>query len=89
MCSGNHGHEQHLLPLPAPQQQRKVLHHASAATHEQLWSLVVSAIDGCGKCVSSHEKVLLAQGVSEELILAGARIHAVVNGTAAALDALA
>ncbi len=32
----------------------------------ELWSLVVSAINGCGKCVSAHEKTLVEKGVSEE-----------------------
>jgi AhpD family alkylhydroperoxidase len=55
----------------------------------ELWSLVVSAINGCGKCVSSHETVLLEKGVGEEQIIAGVRIAAVVHGTAVALDAMA
>jgi len=47
-----------------------------------------SQINGCGKCVTAHEKVLLEKGVTEELILAAVRIAAVVHGTAAALEAL-
>ena len=54
----------------------------------ELLSLAVSAINGCGKCVSSHEKVLLEKGVTEEVILAGVRIAAVVHGIATTLDAL-
>jgi alkyl hydroperoxide reductase subunit D len=54
----------------------------------ELWSLVVSAINGCGKCVSSHERVLLEKGVTEEVILAAVRIAAVVHGVATTLDAL-
>jgi alkyl hydroperoxide reductase subunit D len=52
----------------------------------ELWALAVSAINGCGKCVDSHEKVLREKGVSEDVILAAVRIAAVVNGIAAVLD---
>ena len=31
----------------------------------ELWSLAVSAINGCGMCIDSHEKVLLQAGVSD------------------------
>ena len=62
--------------------------HGADPTDFELWSLVVSAINGCGKCVTAHEKVLLEKGVSVENILASVRIAAVVHGAAAALDAL-
>jgi alkyl hydroperoxide reductase subunit D len=74
--------------LPARLRMNIMRTHGADQADFELWSLVVSAINGCGKCVSSHEKVLLEQGVSEELILAGVRIASVVHGTAAALDAL-
>jgi alkyl hydroperoxide reductase subunit D len=74
--------------LPARLRMNIMRTHGSDHTDFELWSLVVSAINGCGKCVSSHEAVLLEKGISEELILAAVRIAAVVNGTAAALDAL-
>ncbi len=74
--------------LPARLRMNIMRTHGGDPTDFELWSLVVSAINGCGKCVSAHEKVLLEKGVTEELILAGVRIAAVVHGTAAALDAL-
>jgi alkyl hydroperoxide reductase subunit D len=74
--------------LPARLRMNIVRTHGVDHADFELWSLVVSAINGCGKCLSSHEKVLLEKGVSEELILAGVRIASVVHGTAAALDAL-
>jgi alkyl hydroperoxide reductase subunit D len=75
--------------LPARLRMNIMRTHGADHVDFELWSLVVSAINGCGKCVSSHEKVLLEKGVTEELILAAVRIAAVVHGTAAALDALA
>jgi len=62
--------------------------HGADPVDFELWSLVVSAINGCGKCITAHEKTLVEKGVSEEQILAGVRIAAVVNAAAAALDAL-
>lgn len=52
----------------------------------ELWSLAVSAINGCGMCMESHEKVLLQHGVSKEQVQAAVRIAAVVHATAATLD---
>jgi len=52
----------------------------------ELWSLAVSAINGCGMCMESHEKTLLQQGVSKEAVQAAVRIAAVVHATAATLD---
>jgi alkyl hydroperoxide reductase subunit D len=73
--------------LPARLRMNVMRTHGADHADFELWSLVVSAINGCGKCVAAHEKVLLEKGVTEELILAGVRIAAVVHGTAAALDA--
>jgi alkyl hydroperoxide reductase subunit D len=53
----------------------------------ELWSLAVSAINGCGMCIHSHEKVLVQHGVSKEAIQAAVRIGAVVHGVAATLTA--
>ncbi|WP_207537624.1 carboxymuconolactone decarboxylase family protein [Sabulicella rubraurantiaca] len=53
----------------------------------ELWSLAVSAINGCGMCMESHEKVLLQHGVTKEQVQAAIRIAAVVHATAATLDA--
>jgi alkyl hydroperoxide reductase subunit D len=36
----------------------------------------MSAINGCGMCVDSHERVLREKGVNEETILAAVRIAA-------------
>ena len=52
----------------------------------ELWSLAVSAINGCGMCMESHEKVVLQHGISKEQVQAAVRIAAVVHATAATLD---
>ncbi|NKZ05849.1 carboxymuconolactone decarboxylase family protein [Actinomadura latina] len=53
----------------------------------ELWCLAVSAINGCGQCLESHEKVVRGGGLSRELVQEALRIAAVVNAAAATLDA--
>lgn len=48
----------------------------------ELFSLAVSAINGCGLCIDSHEKVLGQHGVKAETIQAAARVAAVVKAIA-------
>ena len=36
----------------------------------ELWSLAVSAVNGCGMCIDSHEKILRQAGVSAEAVQA-------------------
>jgi alkyl hydroperoxide reductase subunit D len=53
----------------------------------ELWSLAVSAINGCGMCMESHEKVVLHGGLSKEQVQAAVRIASVVHAVAGVLDA--
>ncbi|HVW73893.1 MAG TPA: carboxymuconolactone decarboxylase family protein [Rhizomicrobium sp.] len=52
----------------------------------ELWCLAVSAINGCGVCIDSHEKILREAGLTAEQIQAAVRIAAVVHAIAATLD---
>ncbi|MBK8209850.1 MAG: carboxymuconolactone decarboxylase family protein [Rhodospirillales bacterium] len=52
----------------------------------ELWSLAVSAINGCGMCVDAHERELREAGLGVEAIQAAVRIAAVVHAVAATLD---
>ncbi len=52
----------------------------------ELWSLAVSAVNGCGMCMESHEKVVRAAGLTSEQVQAAVRIAAVVHAAAAVLD---
>lgn len=52
----------------------------------ELWSLAVSAVNGCGMCIDSHEKILRQAGVSAEAVQSAARIAAVVHAVAATLE---
>jgi len=52
----------------------------------ELWSLAVSAINGCGMCIDAHERELRKAGLGTEAIQAAVRIAAVVHAVAATLD---
>lgn len=52
----------------------------------ELWSLAVSAVNGCGMCVDSHDAVVRKGGLSAEQVQASVRIAAVVHAVAATLD---
>ncbi|KAB1928275.1 alkyl hydroperoxide reductase [Micromonospora sp. ALFpr18c] len=53
----------------------------------KLWCLAVSAINGCGICLETHEKRLRATGFTPEQIHEALRISAVVHAAAVTLDA--
>jgi alkyl hydroperoxide reductase subunit D len=53
----------------------------------ELWSIAVSAINGCGLCLTSHEKVVRGHGVSAEQVQAVVRIASVVQAVAVTLEA--
>lgn len=52
----------------------------------ELWSLAVSAVNGCGMCMESHEKVVRAAGLTSEQVQSAVRIAAVVHAVGAVLD---
>ena len=53
----------------------------------ELWSLAVSAVNGCGMCLDSHEAELKKHGVPADRIQAALRIAAVVNAVSRVLTA--
>jgi alkyl hydroperoxide reductase subunit D len=55
----------------------------------ELYSLAVSAINGCGACVAAHEKGVRKAGVGAEGVQSAVRIAAVIHGAAVALEATA
>ncbi len=52
----------------------------------ELLSLAVSAINGCGMCIDSHEKVLAKAGVSARAIQDAVRIASVIHAVAVVLE---
>lgn len=73
--------------MPARLRMQVMRSHGTDPVDFELWCLAVSAINGCGTCVDSHEKVLREKGVSEETILAAVRIAAIFHALAAVMDA--
>lgn len=52
----------------------------------ELFSLAVSAIFGCGKCMDAHEKILQKNGITKEQIQQTLRIAAIAHATATILS---
>jgi len=52
----------------------------------ELVSLAVSAVNGCGRCVTAHERVLRQHDVSREAVQSAVRIASVIHAVASVLD---
>lgn len=52
----------------------------------ELWSLAVSAINGCGYCLTAHEKTLRDAGVDRTTIFEAIRLASIISGVAQALQ---
>lgn len=52
----------------------------------ELLSLAVSAVNGCGMCITSHERKLREHGITREAIQSAVRIASVVHSVAVALE---
>jgi alkyl hydroperoxide reductase subunit D len=75
--------------LPARLRMNVLRTHGADPVDFELWSLAVSAINGCGKCVDAHEKVVREKGITEEMIAAVVRVAAVIHALGPVLDAVA
>ena len=54
----------------------------------ELLALAVSAINGCGSCVASHERQLRQHGLEREAVQSAVRIAATVHAAARVLESL-
>lgn len=72
--------------LPARLRMNVLRTHGVDPADFELWCTAVSAINGCGACVDSHEQVLRNKGVTEESILAAVRLASVIHGFATVFD---
>jgi alkyl hydroperoxide reductase subunit D len=52
----------------------------------ELWSIAVSAVNGCGMCLDSHETIVRQYGATTEMVQAIVRIASAVHAAAAILD---
>lgn len=53
----------------------------------ELWSLAVSAINGCGTCIDAHEKTLNEAGINAATIQTAVRFAAIIQSVAVAIEA--
>jgi alkyl hydroperoxide reductase subunit D len=72
--------------LPARLRMNALRNHGVDPVDFELWCLAVSAVNGCGLCVDSHEHVIREKGMSEESILAAVRLASVIHGLATVFD---
>ena len=73
--------------LPARLRMNVLRTHGADPVDFELWSLAVSAINGCGKCVDAHDKVVREKGATEELVAAVVRVAAVIHAIGPVLEA--
>ena len=68
--------------MPARLRMNIIGSHGIAKADFELFSLAVSAMNGCGMCIDSHERVLLEHGVKSETIQSAVRVGAVMKALA-------
>ncbi|HTI67585.1 MAG TPA: carboxymuconolactone decarboxylase family protein [Caulobacteraceae bacterium] len=73
--------------LPARLRMNVIASPGVDKTDFELWCTAVSAVNGCGLCLDSHEDELRKRGVPTVNIQAALRIAAVVNAVSAAMRA--
>ena len=72
--------------LPAKLRMNAIANPGVDKVDFELWSLAVSAVNGCGLCIDSHEKVVRQAGLSAEQVQAAVRIASVVHAVAVTLE---
>lgn len=75
------------LKTPAGLRMNAMAQHSASKVDFELWALAVSAVNGCGMCIQSHQKKLVSEGVSDDIIRAAFRIAAVLQAVAVTLEA--
>lgn len=73
--------------LPSRLRMNVIRTHGADPVDFELWCLAVSAINGCGVCVDSHERVVREKGLTEEAVLTAVRIASTLHGLATVLEA--
>jgi alkyl hydroperoxide reductase subunit D len=71
---------------PARLRMNRMVKPAGTQVDFELYSLAVSAINGCGTCLEAHEKVVTGGGLTEAQVHDAVRIASTVHAAAVALD---
>lgn len=77
---------EHYAKMPANLRMTIIGNPGVDKTDFELWSLAVSAVNGCGMCIHSHEQTLAQHGVTKDAIQAAIRIASVVHAVAVTLE---
>jgi len=72
--------------LPAKLRMNVIGSPGIAKADFELVSLAVSAVNGCGKCVAAHERVLRQHEVGREAVQSAVRIASVIHAVAGVID---
>lgn len=72
--------------IPARLRMNAIRTHGGNPVDFELYCTVVSAINNCSMCVTSHERVLREKGVAKEAIAAAVRLGAVIHALALVFD---
>jgi alkyl hydroperoxide reductase subunit D len=72
--------------MPARLRMQKLGSPAGSKLDFELMSLAVSAVNGCEVCLTSHERVVIDGGLSEQQVFDAVRLAAVIHGVAVALE---
>lgn len=72
--------------LPAKLRMNGLRAHGIDQKDFELMSLAVSAVNGCGLCLTAHEHELKQAGVSREAVQSAVRVAAVVHAAAKVLS---
>jgi alkyl hydroperoxide reductase subunit D len=72
--------------LPARLRMQGIANPGVPRVDFELWCLVVSAVNGCGACIDSHERALVTAGATPQMIQDAVRVASVVHAVAAVLD---
>lgn len=79
-------HAEDYKTLPAKLRMNIIANPGVEKIDFELWSLAVSAVNGCGMCLDSHEKVVRKGGLAADQVQTAIRIAAVVHAAAAILQ---
>jgi len=81
--------DQEYATLPARLRMSVIATPGIAKADFELLALAVSAINGCGSCVASHERQLRQHGLAREAVQSAVRIAATVHAVARVLESTA
>lgn len=79
-------HDPEFSKMPVGLRMNVITNHGIAKADFELYSLAVSALNGCGLCIESHVKAVEHAGISKQGIQHAVKIAAVLNAAAQGLS---